>query len=210
MTEMTLEKRGVSERLLRELIKSPKFKASMKLFLANIDPETAKGLANALMWGDVEFFMGTVSAMPALVNFLVALGREITSQLNTFPPPMLIAFMSQMVQGLDFEAMREAVVEFKAVLDRLEPVVEELKEASSGVVAAAGMEDGGKAVAAGKPAGAGKPAAKKPAAKKPAAKKPAGASKAAAKKPAAKKPAAKKPAAKKTDGAGKPGAAEKE
>jgi hypothetical protein len=155
MTEMTLEKHGVSERLMRELIKSPKFKASMKIFLANIDPETAKGLANSLMWEDVEFFMGTVSAMPALVNFLVALGREITAQLNTFPPPMLIAFMSQMVQGMDFEAMREAVVEFKAVLDRLEPVVEELKEASSDVVAAAR-----------KPAGASKAAAKKPAAKK--------------------------------------------
>ena len=171
MTEMTLEKHGVSERLLRELIKSPKFKASMKIFLANFDPETAKGLANSLMWEDVEFFMGTVSTMPALVNFLVALGREITAQLNTFPPPMLIAFMSQMVQGMDFEAMREAVVEFKAVLDRLEPVVEELKEASSDVVAAAGAGEGGKGAAAkvtvaGKPAGASKAAAKKPAAKK--------------------------------------------
>jgi len=155
MTEMTPEKHGVSERLLRELIKSPRFKASMKIFLANIDPETAKGLASSLMWEDVEFFMGTVSAMPALVNFLVALGREITAQLNTFPPPMLIAFMSQIVQGMDFKAMREAVVEFKAVLDRLEPVVEELKEASSDVVAAAG-----------EPAGASKAAAKKPAAKK--------------------------------------------
>jgi hypothetical protein len=160
MTEMTLEKHGVSERLLRELIKSPRFKASMKIFLANIDPETAKGLAGSLMWEDVEFFMGTVSTMPALVNFLVALGREISAQLNTVPPPMLIAFMSQMVQGLDFEAMREAVVELKAVLDRLEPVVEELKEASSDVVAAAGVGEGGKGAAA-KVTVARKPAAKK-------------------------------------------------
>ena len=169
MTEMTLEKHGVSERLLRELVKSPKFKASMKICLANVDPETAKGLASSLMWEDVEFFMGTVSAMPGLVNFLVALGREIAAQLNTFPPPMLIAFMSQMVQGLDFGAMREAVVEFKAVLDRLEPVVEELKEASSGVVAAAGAGEGGKPAATKAPA-------KKPAARKPAAKKAGGAS----------------------------------
>jgi hypothetical protein len=134
MTGLTLEKQGVSERLLRELIKSPKFKASMKLFTANVDPETAKGLARTLLWEDVEFFMGTVSTMPGLVNFLVALGREVASQLNTFPPPMLIAFMSQLVQGVDFEAMREAVAEFKAVLDRLEPVLEELRGASSGVM----------------------------------------------------------------------------
>jgi hypothetical protein len=30
--------------------------------------------------------------------------------------------------------LRETVVEFKAVLDRLEPVVEDLQEASSGVM----------------------------------------------------------------------------
>jgi hypothetical protein len=141
MTEMTLEKHGVSERLMRELIKSPKFKASMKVFLANIDPETAKGLASALLWEDVEFFMGTVSAMPALVNFLVALGHEVALQLNTFPPPMLIAFMSQMVKGVDFAAMQSAVAEFAAVLDRLSPVVDELKEASSGVVEQVGALD---------------------------------------------------------------------
>ena len=146
MTEMTLEKNGVSERLLRELVKSPKFKASMKLLTANVDPEAAKGLAKTLMWEDVEFFMGTVSTMPALVNFLVALGHEVAVQLNTFPPPMLIAFMSQMVQGVDFEAMQEAVAEFKTVLDRLAPVVEELKEASSPVMEELGVAsaEGGK------------------------------------------------------------------
>ena len=142
MTGITLEKHGVSERLMRELIKSPKFKASMKILMANADAETAKGLAKALLWEDVEFFMGTVSAMPAIVNFLVALGQEIAVQLNAFPPPMLVAFMSQLVQGVDFEAMREAVVEFKTVLDRLEPVVEELKEASSGVVEEIGLTGG--------------------------------------------------------------------
>jgi hypothetical protein len=142
MTEMTLEKQGISERLLRELIKSPKFKASMKLFTSNADPETAKGLAKALLWEDVEFFMGTVSTMPALVNFLVALGHEVAIQLNTFPPPMLIAFMSQLVQGVDFEAMQGAVAEFKSVLDRLAPVVEELKEASSGVMEELGAASG--------------------------------------------------------------------
>jgi len=139
MTEMTLEKQGASERLMRELIKSPKFKAGMKLFVSNIDPETTKGLAKTLMWEDVEFFMGTVSAMPSLVNFLVALGHEVAVQLGTFPPPMLVAFMSQLVQGVDFAALQETVVEFKAVLDRLAPVVEELKDASSGVLEELGI-----------------------------------------------------------------------
>lgn len=142
MTEMTLEKHGVSERMLRELIKSPKFKTSMKLLLSSADPETAKGLAKVMLWEDVEFFMGTASVMPALVNFLVALGNEVAVQLNGFPPPMLVAFMSQLAQGVDFEAMRAAVAEIKAVLDRLAPVVEELKEASSGVMEELGAGGG--------------------------------------------------------------------
>lgn len=142
MTEMTLEKHGVSERLLRELIKSPRFKASMKLLVSNADPETAKGLAKVLLWEDVEFFMGNTSALPAVVNFMVALGNEIAVQLGSFPPPMLVAFMSQLVQGVDFEAMQATVAEFKTVLDRLAPVVEELKEASSGVVEELGAAGG--------------------------------------------------------------------
>lgn len=133
MEETTLEKRGLSERVLRELIRSPKFKASLKICAGGIDPATADGLAKALLWEDVETFMGTVSALPALVNFLVALAREVAAQLNAFPPPMLVAFMSQLVGNVDFAAMREAAVEIKAVLEKLAPVLDELKEASSGI-----------------------------------------------------------------------------
>ncbi len=134
MEETVMERQGASERLLRELIKSPKFKASLKVLAGNIDPATAPGLAKTLLWQDVDTFLGTVSALPSLVNFLVALIREIAAQLNGFPPPILIAFMSQLVKDIDFAAMREAVVESKAVLDRLEPVLGQLKEASSGVM----------------------------------------------------------------------------
>lgn len=144
MSEMTLEKKGASERLLAELLKSPKFKASLRILTANIDPETAKGLAKVLLWEDVETFMGTVSVLPAAVNFMVSLASEVAAQLNTFPPPVLVAFMSQLAAEVDFEAMREAVAEFKTVLDKLAPVAGELKEASSGV-----MEEIGTAGAAG-------------------------------------------------------------
>jgi len=137
-----VEQQGVSERLLRELLKSPKFKASLKLFTENLDAGTAPGLAKTLLWQDVETFMGTVSVVPALVNYLVALVREITVQLNGFPPPLLIAFMSELAKGIDFEAMQETVVEVKTVLDKLAPVVEELKEASSGVMEELGAASG--------------------------------------------------------------------
>jgi hypothetical protein len=137
MEEMVMEQAGVSERLLRELIKSPKFKASLKVFTGNIDPANAEGLVRTLLWEDVETFMGTVSTMPVLVNYSVAVVRELITQLNTFPTPLLIAFLSQLVESVDFKAMEQAVGEFKALLEKLQPVVESLKEASSGVLAQA-------------------------------------------------------------------------
>jgi hypothetical protein len=140
MEEMVMEKHGISERVLRELIRSPKFKASLKIMLNEIDPEAAGGLVKALLWEDVETFMGTAAAMPAIVNYTVAAVRELMTQLNAFPTPMLVAFLSQLVESVDFEAMEKAVGEFKILVEKLHPVVEGLKEASAGVASMVGSE----------------------------------------------------------------------
>ena len=132
-----METRGAAERLLRELIRSPKFKASLRVLTANIDPATASGLARTLLWEDAETFMGTVSVLPALINFQTAFARGIAEQLNSFPPDILAAFMLQLVEKVDFAAMEEAVKEFKTVFEKLAPVLERLKESSSGVLAQA-------------------------------------------------------------------------
>ncbi len=171
MEETVLEKQGVGERLLHELLKSPKFKAELRMLSGSIDPASAAGLVRALLWDDVETFMGITSAAPAMVNYLVQVARELVAQLNSFPPAILIAFLSQLVEGIDFQAMEETVKEFRLLLEKLSPVVEGLKEASSGVADMVGAAE--------------KPAAKKTAAaKKPAARKKAAAKKAAAEKPA--------------------------
>jgi len=143
MEEMVMEKQGVSERLMKELLKSPKFKAELKLFTGNIDPAAAGGLIRTLLWDDVETFLGTTSALPSMINYAVQAMRETVVQLNGFPPPILIAFLSQLVEQVDFKAMEETVGELKVLLDKLQPVVDGLKEASSGVreeISAAGAE----------------------------------------------------------------------
>ncbi|NPV58027.1 MAG: hypothetical protein HPY75_00020 [Actinobacteria bacterium] len=137
MQETAIEKHGAAERLLRELIRSPKFKASLRVLTANIDPATASGLARTLLWEDAETFMGTVSLLPAIINFQVALARDIAAQLNSMPPDILVAFMGQLAEKIDFAAAEEAVREFKVALDRLAPVMEKLKESSSGLFARA-------------------------------------------------------------------------
>jgi hypothetical protein len=134
MEEMVMEQQGLSERLLRELIKSPKFKASLKVMTGNINPDNAGGMVKTLVWEDVETSLGTVSALPALVNYMVQAARELVAQLNAFPTPILVAFLSQAVENIDFEAMEQTVGEFKLLLEKLHPVVEGLREASSGVL----------------------------------------------------------------------------
>ncbi|MBC7228874.1 MAG: hypothetical protein H5T74_00580 [Actinobacteria bacterium] len=138
MQETATGKHGAAERLLRELIRSPKFKASLRVLTANIDPATASGLARTLLWEDAETFMGTVSLLPGIINFQVALARGIAEQLNSFPPDILAAFLMQLVEKVDFAAVEEAVKEFKTVLGKLAPVVERLKESSAGLLAQVG------------------------------------------------------------------------
>jgi hypothetical protein len=138
MEEMVMEK-GVGERLLHELLKSPKFKAELRILTGNIDPANAAGLVRTLLWDDVETFLGTTSAAPAMVNYLVQVAKELVAQLNTFPPAILIAFLTQVVKEVDFKAMEETVGEFRLLLERLTPVVEGLREASSGVKGAVGI-----------------------------------------------------------------------
>lgn len=134
MEETVMEQQGVSERLLRELIKSPKFKASLKVLTGNIDPANASGMVKTFVWEDVETSLGTVSALPPVVNYLVQAVHELAAQLNAFPTPILVAFLSQVVESIDFKAMEDTVGEFKILLEKLHPVVEGLKEASSGVL----------------------------------------------------------------------------
>lgn len=138
MEETATEKHGVLERLLKELMKSPRFKGDLKLLASAVDPAAAGGLVRTLLWGDMEVFMGAISAAPAAVNYLVQAVREVAVQLNNFPPAILIAFLSQLVEAVDFEAVGEALSELKALLERLKPVLDDLAQASSGVRERAG------------------------------------------------------------------------
>ena len=140
MEEMILEKtdaaeKGVGERLMRELIKSPKFKASLKILISEVDAAAARGIVRTFMWEDVETFMGTVSVLPTVLNYSAEALHELAIQLNAFPPAILIAFLSRLVEKVDFKAMEEAIAEFKVLLEKLDPVIESPKNSSTGVAA---------------------------------------------------------------------------
>lgn len=134
MSETTVSQAGLSERVIRELIRSPKFKSSLRIMVNGIDPGHATGLVRALFWEDVETFMGTASVMPKLVNFLIQAARETAVQMNAFPPGILAAFLSRLAKEIDFEAAGEAFREFSLLLEKLGPVVESLRESSRQVL----------------------------------------------------------------------------
>lgn len=118
---------GLGERLLRRLIRSPKFKSSLRILINGFDSEHAPGLVRALMWEDVETFMGMAGALPGLVNFTVRAAEEALSQLNAFPTEMLLAFLSRVAEEVDFGALERAGRETRLLLEKLAPVVEELR-----------------------------------------------------------------------------------
>ncbi|WP_287155089.1 hypothetical protein [Candidatus Solincola tengchongensis] len=127
---------GLGERLLRRLIKSPKFKSSLKILVNAIDEENAPGLVRALMWEDVETFMGAASALPRAVNFAVRAVEEMVAQLNAFPPEMLLAFLSRLAAEVDFEALERTAEEARLLLEKLAPVLEGLRGRMASAVGA--------------------------------------------------------------------------
>ncbi len=109
MNEITNErvKTGLTERLLRELLRSPKFKTELKMLFSGIDPSSGPGLIRTIFWEDVETFMGFVSSVPSILNLIVAMLREAAVQLDTFPPEILNSFIYQVLGGIDGRAVGE-------------------------------------------------------------------------------------------------------
>jgi hypothetical protein len=112
-------KTGIAERILRELLRSPKFKTELKMLFSSIDPSSGRELIRTLFWEDVETFMGLVSSLPAILNLLVQMLREMAVQLDTFPPEMLNSFIYQVLGTIDGRAMGEMAGKLGGILGKV-------------------------------------------------------------------------------------------
>lgn len=117
MNEMVMDKRGLGERMLHELLKSPKFKASLRIVVNEIDPSTVRGLVRTLIWDDMETFMTLVGGIPKLINLLAQMLSELGVQLGNFTPPMLRGFIYELVGEIDGRALGEAAGNIHVLLD---------------------------------------------------------------------------------------------
>lgn len=93
------------DRVLRQLLKDPKFKAKVKILINSLDPASAPQLVRTLMWKDAGVFLDLVAAFPELLNIFFLSFKEIVIQMKNFPPPLLAGFISQIVDRLDGEAL---------------------------------------------------------------------------------------------------------
>lgn len=91
---------GIS-RILRELLRTPGFKQSVRVLVSELDPENAALFARTLMDEDPEFFLSLLGASPAIANALVAAGDEMIERIDGFPPIVLAGFAAEVIGQVD-------------------------------------------------------------------------------------------------------------
>ena len=111
-----------ASRILRELLRTPRFKASVRIVLRDLDPENAALLVRTLVWEDPEFFLSLVGSTPALMNAAIIGADEVVAQLSTFPPMLLTGFIARMVAELDARALGHSVGQALVLSARLAAV----------------------------------------------------------------------------------------
>lgn len=110
--------------LLKELLKKPSFKDDFRAILKSIDgPDVGRELAKTFMWQDIEFSLGFLAGLPALVNVLIRVFEELLAQLgDKIPPELLYGFMKSLLDDLDTASMTRAIQNLSAMLDRFVPL----------------------------------------------------------------------------------------
>jgi hypothetical protein len=112
MDEESVSRRGPvegSSRILRELLRSPRFKQTMNILLREMDPENVSLLVRTLVHEDPDFFLGLLGATPSLINVGVKGLVETTREMLGFPPELLEGFLTETAEELDAEQMGEAM-----------------------------------------------------------------------------------------------------
>lgn len=122
-------------RILRELLRTPRFKKSVNVILGELDPENGALLVRTLFREDPGFFLGMLAAAPDLANAVVSALVELTAQLGAFPPGLLTSFAALAIENLDSEGLGKAVAGFTRLLGEVrDSGGQEFSEALAGML----------------------------------------------------------------------------
>ena len=80
-------------RVLKQLLRSPRFKADVRSILNQIDPGYAAPLVKTAVWTDPSISMAALAAVPKAANALIRGAAELVDQSERFPPALLANFL---------------------------------------------------------------------------------------------------------------------
>ena len=110
-------KKGIlegSSRILRELLRTPKYKKTIRILLNELDPKNAPLLVRVMATEDSELFLSFLSASPAFINTTTEALSEFLILLSAFSPGLLTSFLTKTTEDIDAEKLGETVA--RAVL----------------------------------------------------------------------------------------------
>ncbi len=120
MEEQVMEKKGMLERVLTEILKTPRFKATLNIMLSSMDSKTTASLVRALFWTDPGIILSLVGTLPTLINMGVEVLRESVAQFNTFPVPTMLDLMDSLIVTVDGAAVGEAAANINILAKKFE------------------------------------------------------------------------------------------
>jgi len=104
------ERKGVIEggsRVTRELMRSPRFRQTLRILLRELDPENTPLLVRALTQEDPELFLSLLGSLPAMANIGIEGAHELLRQLHEVPHGTFIAFIPELIEGVEAEKLGE-------------------------------------------------------------------------------------------------------
>ena len=110
---------GLSENLLREVLRTPPLKELILLQMKGIDPDNASGLVKAMMWEDPDVSMSLFGSLPDMVNWLLEFLLELGRQLGDLPEPFLGEILKVLGEDVNRERLKEIPVIYARLILRL-------------------------------------------------------------------------------------------
>lgn len=120
MEEQSNGDKGMLDRVLREALRTPKFKATLNVMLSSLDSKSTASLVRTLFWTDPGVILSLVGSLPTIINMLVEWLRETLEQFNGFPRPTMLDLMESLVVGINGAPIGEAAANISVLAKKFE------------------------------------------------------------------------------------------
>ncbi len=94
-----------SSRVIRELLRSPTVKQSLRVLMRDLDPHNAPLLVKALTQADPELTFSALASLPAIINSAAEAGLEISAEASNVTFALREEFFAQFTSDIDAEKL---------------------------------------------------------------------------------------------------------